>query len=364
LGIRSGRPSLFSLTCIAKAINRIQVDHTTLNYDLRFPMTRSFLHLFVASFCLIPSLASAENFIVQRTKIQDRKAVIATVEPVREIAARARIGGTISSLAVREGDFVKAGDRLAAVVDEKLGLQMQGLEERIQAQRSQRDQARLDYERALGLQKSGVGSQARLDQAKTALDVAERTLKAVESEGKVIGQTSEEGGVLAPESGRILKVPVTVGSVVMPGETVSTIARDGYILRLQLPERHAKTLKTGDQILVGTRGLSAETADTQEKLRTGKVKLVYPQIEQGRVIADVEVPEMGDYFVGERTRVYVSTGEREAIVIPSSFLMRRHGVYYARLKGGTDIVVQPGAATPDGVEILSGLTSGDELVKP
>lgn len=331
-------------------------------------MVRGFLLFSFILSGLFPAIAQAENFVVQRTKIQDLKAVIATVEPVREVAARARIGGTISSLAVREGDFVKAGDTLAAVVDEKLGLQLQGLEERIEAQKSQRDQARLDYDRALGLQKSGVGSQARLDQAKTALDVAERTLKAVQSERNVIGQASEEGIVLAPEAGRVLKVPVTAGSVIMPGESVATIARDGYILRLQLPERHAKSMKAGDKIVVGTRGLGAEEGPEEgtEKFKSGTVKLVYPRIEQGRVIADVEVPELGDYFVGERTRVYLTVGEREAIIVPSDYLTRKHGVYYVHLKDGTEVVVQPGVLQGEGgdIEILSGLKAGDELVKP
>ena len=42
----------------------------------------------------------------------------------------------------------------------------------------------------------------------------------------------------------------------------------------------------------------------------GRVRLVYPEIQGGRVIADVEVAGLGDYFVGERTRVYVADGER------------------------------------------------------
>ena len=45
---------------------------------------------------------------VTRRQVDDRKAVIATVEPVRELRARARIGGTITSLAIREGDAATA----------------------------------------------------------------------------------------------------------------------------------------------------------------------------------------------------------------------------------------------------------------
>ena len=109
----------------------------------------------------------------------------------------------------------------------------------------------------------------------------------------------------------MLKTPVTEGSVVLPGETIATIAENHYILRLQLPERHARFMRAGDVVKIGGRGAAGGGAVSE-----GKVRIVYPEIEGGRVIADVEAPDVGDYFVGERTRVYVATGERHAIVIP------------------------------------------------
>ena len=53
--------------------------------------------------------ANASEFEVRTTSIDDLKAVVATVEPVRQLVARARIGGTIVQLGVREGDRVQAG---------------------------------------------------------------------------------------------------------------------------------------------------------------------------------------------------------------------------------------------------------------
>ena len=125
------------------------------------------------------------------------------------------------------------------------------------------------------------------------------------SDRDVVAQRMSEGAVLAPGAGRILRVPVSEGSVVLPGETIATLAEDHYILRLQLPERHARFMRAGDAVQIGARGLEDDGAK-----REGRVRLVYPEIEGGRVIADVEVPALGDDFVGERTRVYVNTGMR------------------------------------------------------
>ncbi len=309
---------------------------------------------------IVPALAQEQT--VAERMVDDRKAVIATVEPVHELAARARIGGTITMLSVQEGDEVKAGDRIALVIDQKLQFQMQALADRVEAQQAQRDQARLDLARSQELRRSGAGTQVALDQATTRLGVAERTLLALQADRQVVEQQAAEGAVLAPGAGRILKVPVQQGSVVLAGETIATLAARNYILRLQLPERHARFIKAGDTILVGARGLAADTDD--ETLREGRVVLVYPAIDQGRVIADVEVPGLGDYFVGERTRVYVATGQRAALVAPQGYIYRRFGVSYAKLKDGTEVTVQPGLPVDGGLEILAGLKPGDVVEKP
>ncbi len=307
------------------------------------------------------AVPAAERLVVHASEIQDQKAVVATVEPVRQLVARARLGGTIVSLKVKEGDRAEAGAELATIADPKLLLQMQALDSRIQSQESQADKAKTDFERVAELQRRGAGPQVQVDAAKTALDVAERTLEAMRGDRGVIVQQMSEGAVLAPAAGRVLSVPVSEGRVVLPGETIATLAEDRYILRLQLPERHAQFMRAGDRVLIGSRGLAEAPGENK---REGRVRIVYPEIQGGRVIADVDVEGLGDYFVGERTRVYVNTGARRAIVVPRSYVYRRAGVNYVKSADGVEIVVQPGAERDDGVEILSGLTDGDALVAP
>jgi multidrug efflux system membrane fusion protein len=307
------------------------------------------------------SAASAAEFAVRATGIEDRKAVIATVEPVRQLVARARIGGTIAALKVKEADEVAAGAEVATVADQKLVLQMQALEQRIRSQQAQRDQAKTDFERIQELQRRGVSTQTQLDQARTALDVAERNLAAMQADYSVIEQQMSEGAVVAPGAGRVLSVPVSQGRVVLPGEVIATIAEDKYILRLRLPERHAQFMQAGQSVQISARGLQSSAAETT---REGRVRLVYPEIQAGLVVADVEVEGLGNYFAGERTRVYVSTGKRDALLVPPAAIYTRAGVQFVKLKNGAEIVVQPGETYPQGVEILSGLRDGDVVVTP
>lgn len=310
--------------------------------------------------CIAALPALAGEVAVQSTRIDDLKAVFATVESVDEVSARARIGGTVSGMLADEGMQVKAGDRLATIGDPKLALATAGIDARLRAAEAERDLAEIESRRASELVAKGVGTKARADDSRTRLDVANRTIAALRAEKQVSAERTNEGAVLAPGNGRVLKVHVTEGSVVMAGETIATIAAENYILRMALPERHARFIKVGDKVLVGPRALGS----ADQPPRQGTVRQVYPRIEAGRVMADVAVEGLSDFFVGERVPVHVATGSREALVIPREAVSRRYGLDYIRLKDGAEIVVQPGAITEDGIEVLSGLKAGDVVVTP
>jgi RND family efflux transporter MFP subunit len=318
------------------------------------------LLLFVAATAPF-ACATAGETIVKIEPVDDMKAVVASVEPVRQLGARARIGGTVTTLKIKEGDTVAAGAEIAAVADQKLFLQMQALDQRIRSQQAQRDKARTDFERGQELLRRGVSTKVMFDQAKTALDVAERNLSALQSDRSVIEQQAAEGSVKAPGPGRILTIPVSIGRVVMPGETIATLAEDNYILRLQLPERHARFMRAGDRVEIGERGLHTDPGGARKE---GRVRIVYPEIQGGRVIADVDVKGLDNYFVGERARVYVTTGKRDAILAPKSAVYRRAGVDFVRLADGAEVVVQTGDTHGDAIEILSGLHDGDVVQTP
>ncbi len=316
-----------------------------------------------------PAAAAQDVFEVKESAIDDLKAVFATVRSTDEINARVRTGGTITSLAIKRGSEVKPGDVLATVADDKLALRMKVLDAQIIGLRSRAETAKAEAQRQEQLAQRGFAAGAKLDEARTALEVASNTLKSAEAERSVITQQVEEGAVLAPAQGRVLTIPVTVGAVVMPGETIAKIAANAYVLRLELPERHARFIKTGDPVVIGGRELAASDAP----IGKGVISLVYPELQDGRVIADAQADGLGKYFVGERVLVRISAGKRDTIVVPSEYLFKHFGLDYARIKqdGGKfiDVVVQPGQPTrsdgnDDEIEVLAGLKPGDRLVRP
>jgi len=283
------------------------------------------------------------------------------------VMARARIGGTVQSLAVEEGTAVKAGDVIATVVDDKLALQLKATDARIQAIDAQLQNSMVELQRAQKLLSTGTVPKSRVDTQQTQVDVLTNQLAQAQAERQVLVQQGTEGDVIAPAPGRVLAVPVTRGSVILPGETVARIAGGGYFLRLALPERHAARIAEGDTVLVGARGMSI----APDAARQGKLVKVYPEVADGRVIADVEVDGLGDFFVGERTLVWIPVDTRKVIAVPPASVSNRFGVDYVKVQGDAaaiDVPVIIGetfeSAEGPRVEILSGLNAGDRVLVP
>lgn len=315
----------------------------------------------ISAFSLIALLlgvvsAHADSVTLAPVSITEWKAVYGRVEARDRIPARARLGGTLVSLSVAEGDVVAQGDMLAEIVDEKLGFQLAALDAQGQALAAQLANAQAELTRGEELLAQGVTTAQRLDALRTQVDVVTGQIAALEAQRQVVAQQAAEGAVLAPVGGRVLDVPVAQGAVVMPGEAVAQIGGGGIFLRLAVPERHAAELSEGDAIQIEGAGGVAE----------GRLVKVYPLIENGRVVADVEVEGLSDRFVDARVLVRLPVGERVALLVPEAALVTRGGVDFVGLEGAGLRAVVPGErVTVEGaamVEVLTGLQAGDVVL--
>ncbi len=319
-------------------------------------MSRLFLIFFVCSFA---SSASGETFEISYQTVTEWKPVYGQVETRDRVPARARIGGTIVSLVVTEGDEVRSGGRIAVIEDPKLSFQIEALDARLDALVSRLETARSELARGEQLIERGVITSQRFEELQTAVSVLAGEITSLEAERLVIERQIEEGAVLSPEDGIVLSVPISAGSVVTPGEAIAVVGGGGVYLRLSIPERHTADLSEGDMIEIGTVG----------ELREGTLAKLYPQIEGGRVQADVDVEGLDASFIGRRLPVRLPVGERQAIVVPESALSRHGGLDFVTVQtdeGRVSRVVVPGGTLQqDGTqwrEILTGLGAGETVV--
>lgn len=304
----------------------------------------------------LPALAETP---LAPVKVTDWKAVYGRIETRDRIPARARIGGILTELTAAEGDLVQAGQQLALIVDDKIGFQLSAIDAQLDALSAQAANAEAELKRGEQLQKDGVITTQRLEALQTAVDVVNGNIAANRAQRQVLVQQSAEGAVLAPVTGRVLDVPQAAGAVVMPGEPVATLGGGGFFLRLAVPERHAANLTAGDAIVIET--------VTGEK--SGKLAKVYPLIENGRVLADVEVPDLSEDFVDARVLVRLPVGTREALLVPPTAVRTHSGLDFVTTQGANGPVERAVVLGPhhlvDGVEmveVISGLVAGDVVV--
>jgi RND family efflux transporter MFP subunit len=304
--------------------------------------------------------AVVERFTVRELPIADLKPVSATITSRDLAEARARIGGTLVKLAVKEGDVVRRGQLIGLVVDDKIGLQTRAYEAQVGAAEAENARAEAELARSQDLFDHGVYARARLDQAQAAARAAAGALKAAQAERAASAEAGAQGAVLAPADGRVLHAETPAGSVIAPGQSIATLTAGQTVLRVEVPETQAQALHPGQPVLLdpGEAG-GAESATIVQ---------IYPAVSAGRATVDLAAPGLKADLVGERVRVRLPAGQRAALVAPSRFIVTRFGVDYAEVlqRDGslTDAPVQlaPGPA-PGEAEVLSGLKPGDMIVR-
>jgi len=312
---------------------------------------------------VVADIPAGERLVLQPSRIADVAEVGATITTRDMAEARARIPGVVTDLAVREGDRVRAGQRIATITDSRLGQEAGAYGAQAAAAEAQAARAKADLDRISFLHKEGVYAKARLDEATAASRAADAQARAARAQQGTVNAVAGQGAVLAPAAGRVLRADIPEGSAVAPGMVIATITAGPPVVRLDVPEGLGRSLSVGAPVTVT--GIAGRPADAAVG---GRVIKVYPGIAGGRLTADAEIALLEPVLVGQRVTARVDVGVREALVVPSRFVDPRFGLHFAMLvsadgKRASDVPVEirPIAGT-DTVEILSGLKAGDTLI--
>jgi RND family efflux transporter MFP subunit len=301
---------------------------------------------------------SGERLTVALTEIAQLKPVAAEVATRDRAEALARIPGTLVELTVREGDDVRKGQLIGRVVDTRMNYETSALAAQVSAASAQAEQARADLGRIEYLFGKGVVAKARLDQARAAARTANAQVRTAQAQSSASAESSRQGVILAPATGRVLRADIPQGSVVASGMSVATVTAGPPVLRIDVPQ------SLGNQLRVGTRFVFRDEAGLSEA--AGTITQLYPAVSSGRVRAEAEMPQLSTDLIGRRVSVLLDTGSRPGIVVPRRFVSTRYGMDYVDLAGSdglTSMVVQTApTGDPATVEILSGVVARDVLV--
>lgn len=301
---------------------------------------------------------------------------LGTVAAAQGVDLTVEANGIVKELLFTSNQKVKAGDILIQLDD---AVQRADLE----AGKTKAALDKMTLDRAAELQKRGVGSEVTLDQARAAASASE-------SEVAKLQAVLDQKQLRAPFSGTIGIPRVDVGQYLSPGDIVATI-QDLETMRADfaVPEQQLNLLKIGGPVRFGV------TADDMPF--TGTIKGIEPKVDPtSRMVtvrAEVSNPE-GRLSPGQFVQVEVVLPKENAVlaVAQTALIASLYGDYVYVVKPAkqeedakpaqadaasadpasaadaqpamvaTQVFVKPGRRSGARIEILEGISAGDQIV--
>lgn len=344
------------------------------------------------------------------TRLKQSVVVSGRVLAPAKVAIGATITGRIASVAVDDGDRVAAGQVVVVLESDELTAALAQAQSSVRAAESRirqwrsvgapnaREQlaqaeanarlAQSEHARQSALFAQGFIGQARLDESRRSLSVAQSQLAAARSTAEANRDDGAERQILedqlataraardaaaaklaqtrivAPAAGVVLERSAEPGDIAQPGRTAMTLALDGAT-RLVAPidEKNLAVLKPGQAARVSADAFPATRFDAVLDTLSPGI-----DVQRGTVEAKFRVPAPPPFLRSDMTvSIDIAVADQEsALVVPAaalreasspepSVLVLRDGV---AARAGVKI----GARTSSQVEILAGLAAGDLVI--
>jgi membrane fusion protein (multidrug efflux system) len=313
------------------------------------------------SFVLI-SLLTTQTVAAPATPVfvqtVEREPLIQTIEALGTLRANesvtlsATVTETISAIHFNDGERVKAGQVL---------VEMTNTEERarLAEARSNLEEAERQYRRVRSLNNSNLSSESILDERRRAYEIAKAQVQQVESR-------LQDLQIVAPFDGVVGLRNVSVGTLVRPGDTITTLDDDSVMkLDMSVPSVYLDVLRPGLKVTAKARALN-NRAFTGEIASIGtRVDPVTRSVQVRALIAN----EDRQLKPGLLMRVELQKPAREALVIAEeAVILRGNRAQVFVVDNSTTPAtalarqVTLGARQPGVVEVTSGLNEGELVV--
>lgn len=301
--------------------------------------------------------ATGQSVPVERGDIVSLVSATGTIKPVNMVDISSKITGLIKEVRVSENEQVKAGQILILLDDKRLMAQ-------VSQSRAKLDNTTANYQRNLQLNRIGAISNQQLDAASMDYSVAQATYDDAVSQ-------LEDTVIKAPIDGVIIGKPIPAGQTVAPGISAPMILLSVADLSKMQIEAQVDESDIG-KIALGQKVTFTVDAYA-EKVFSGNVSNVSQKatVQQNVVYYIVTIDVEGAETMLKPTmtaRVSIHTGEsRNTILVPLAALKENKGQQYVQMMVDgkvENINVTTGLTGEDKVEVLSGLTDGDQIVLP
>ena len=141
------------------------------------------------------------------------------LEAIERVEIRSRVAGAVQTVHFREGALVKQGDLLITIDPAPYAAEVERAHAQVTGAEARLALTKREHDRSQQLQQSGSGviSQSSIDQRLSAYREAEAALRAAEAALQTARLNLGYTDVKAPVAGRVGKLEITVGNLVVAG---------------------------------------------------------------------------------------------------------------------------------------------------
>ena len=305
----------------------------------------------------------------QRTSLPAFHSVAGTVRSQTASTLSANVVGTVVRVLVAEGDRVRAGEVVVEIDARAQRAQAdraraggEEVERAIDAATANAKLAESTYQRYAALRERGSASPQELDEVRTRNTAARAELaRLVARRGEARAESAQAAAVLGYNSVRAPIDGIVTGRFADPGAQ----AAPGVPLIAIEDERAARVDANVPENVAVRAGDRAVVVAGNDRF-TAHVTRVQPSVDSSARSALVKLALDRPLRSGTYVNVLFPVGERSAVTVPSSSVVRRGELTSVFVVGADHVarmrLITLGAIDADRTEILSGLDAGESIV--
>jgi len=297
---------------------------------------------------------------------------IGTVEAYRSVSVRARVVGTLVRVHFREGQDIRAGERLVTIDPRPYEVALKAAEAELDQARARAALATLDARRSAGLLAEGLVSDQE-DQRLAATAAAESAaVRSLEANVESARLNLEFCSITAPISGRTSNLLVHEGNLVRANDTQALVVINQILpvyVNFSIPERRLPEVLqyldagTGLPVDASPSGAAGEPAH-------GRLTFINNAVDPatGTILLKAEFPnEDGKLWPGEYVQVGLTlTIKSGALVVPAAAVQTgQKGDYVLVVKADQTTEMRPvtcGLRLEGKAIIETGLEPGETVI--
>lgn len=306
--------------------------------------------------------------ITDRVSRRDRT-FSGALKATRESRLSFKVSGTVTNLPVQIGDRLRRGDLIAELDSDSFALQVeQAQASLVEAQAGERN-AQSSYERTKGLYANDNASLNELDAARATAEAAAAQVRAATKALEIARLNVTYTRLTAAEDCSIASLDIEENENVSAGQQIGAVScGQDFEVEIDVPESLIAFVDRTTPVSIAFNAIEGVSfAGEVTKVATAGSAAVFPVVVQ----VNESHPSLRSGLAADVTFEFASAGLENTFVLPLAAIVNEPDGVYVYIAEQSEVdgealvdrrPVELGDLTQQGIEIVEGLTPGDNVI--